>query len=123
MSKLEYAVFAAENYFQFVYDPTSKVFEEIFHEDCKIQGMRGGRLEILSSSEYKKLVAGRASPASRQSPRDEGVLSLINIAADLAAATVRVRIGDTIFIDHLVFHAIDGRWLITSKTFHVAQSV
>jgi hypothetical protein len=34
-----------------------------------------------------------------------------------------VRIGDTIFIDHLVFHAIDGRWLITSKTFHVAQSV
>ena len=32
---------------------------------------------------------------------------------------VRVRIVAMVFVDHLTWHRIDGKWLITSKGFHV----
>jgi len=40
---------------------------------------------------------------------------------ELATAKVRVRIGQTCFIDNLTFHRIDGKWLVTSKAFHIAR--
>jgi hypothetical protein len=39
----------------------------------------------------------------------------------LATAKVRVRIGQTGFSDQLIFHRVDGKWLVTSKAFHVAR--
>ena len=56
-----------------------------------------------------------------KSPREEAIISIDQTAPDLAIAKVRVRAGQTGFVDHLVFHRIDGRWLITTKAFHVAQ--
>jgi hypothetical protein len=31
----------------------------------------------------------------------------------------RIRVVERVFIDHLTWHHIDGRWLITSKGFHI----
>jgi len=56
-----------------------------------------------------------------QSPRDQEILSIEHGAPDLAIAKVRVRICQTGFLDHLIFHRIEGKWLITSKAFHVAR--
>ena len=55
------------------------------------------------------------------SPREQEIISIEQAVPDLAIAKVRVRIGQTGFVDHLIFHRVDGKWLVTSKAFHVAR--
>jgi hypothetical protein len=57
-----------------------------------------------------------------QSPRDEAIIRIDCTSQDLATAKVRVRIGQTSFIDELTFHRIDGRFKVTSKAYHIAQT-
>jgi Putative lumazine-binding len=64
------------------------------------------------------MVGGRIS---RRDARPAIAVSVESTAADLASAKVRVRIGQTGFVDHLIFHRIDGKWLVTAKAFHVAR--
>jgi retron-type reverse transcriptase len=44
----------------------------------------------------------------------------VDFASTTQALTkVRVRISSMWFIDYLTWHYIDGKWLITSKGFHL----
>jgi hypothetical protein len=54
-------------------------------------------------------------------PREQEILSIEYTVPDLASVNVRVRIGQTSFIDYLIFHRIDDDWLVTSKAFHVER--
>ena len=63
------------------------------------------------------MMRNRQSPAALRSPHDQEILSIERSAPQLAVAKVRVRIGQTCFIDH----RIDGKWLVTSKAFHIAR--
>jgi len=110
-----------EAYFDLMYDAHDRHFPEVFHELCQVHGMRDGKLMAWSASEFRKLMASRPSPASTGSPRQQEIVRVDEISPDMAAAKVRVRIGQTCFLDHLVLHRTDGRWLITSKGFHVEQ--
>jgi hypothetical protein len=56
-----------------------------------------------------------------KSPREQEILSIEHTAPELAAVKVRVRIGQTCFVDHLILHRIDEKWLVTSKAFHIAR--
>jgi Putative lumazine-binding len=115
------ALFAIEAYFDLMYDSDDSHFPEVFHELCQVHGMRDGKLMAWSAAEFRKLIGSRPSPASMGSPRQQEVVSVDQISPDMATAKVRVRIGQTCFLDLLVLHRIDGKWLITSKGFHVAQ--
>ena len=111
---------AITGYFDLMYDADDKKFPDVFHDACLIHGMREGKLTTWSASEFRDVMRGRQSPAAMKSPREQAILNIEQTAPDLAAARVRVRIGQVRFIDHLVFHQIDGQWLVTSKAFHVA---
>jgi len=115
------ALSAIEAYFDLMYDSDDSQFPEVFHELCQIHGMRDGKLMAWSASEFRKLVASRPSPASMGSPRQQEIVRVDEISPDMAAAKLRVRIGQTCFLDHLILHRIDGKWLVTSKGFHVEQ--
>jgi Putative lumazine-binding len=104
-----------------MYDADDSCFADVFHGACLVHGMRDGKLTAWSASEFRDVMRGRPSPAAMKSPREQEILSIERTAPDLAAAKVRVRIGQTGFVDHLIFHCIDGKWLVTSKAFHVAQ--
>jgi Putative lumazine-binding len=108
-----------EAYFDLMYDADDAHFPEVFHEACQVHGMRDGKLMTWSSSEFRKLMGSRPSPASLGSPRQQEIIRVDEISPDAAAAKLRVRIGQTCFLDHLMLHKIDGRWLVTSKAFHV----
>jgi hypothetical protein len=112
---------AIDRYFDLMYDGNDNHFLEVFHSVCVIHGMRDGKLAAWSASEFRDAMRGRPSPAAMKSPREQEILSVEHTARDLAAAKVRVRIAQICFIDHLIFHCIDGEWLITSKAFHVAR--
>ena len=112
---------AIEAYFDLMYDADDSRFPEVFHELCQIHGLREGKLAAWSAPEFRAIMASRPSPASMGSPRQQEIVRVDEISPDAAAARVRVRIGQTCYLDHLIFHRIDGTWRITSKGFHVEQ--
>ncbi|MGO9401301.1 MAG: nuclear transport factor 2 family protein [Xanthobacteraceae bacterium] len=112
---------AINGYFDLMYDADDNQFLEVFHGACLVHGLRDGTLTAWSASEFRDVMRGRPSPAAMKSPRDQEILSVERTAPELAAAKVRVRIGQTCFVDHLIFHRIDGKWLVTSKAFHVQR--
>jgi len=120
MDQINAVAKAINGYFDLMYDADDDRFPEVFHDACLIHGMREGQLAAWSAAEFRDLMRGRQSPAAMKSPREQQILTIEQTAPDLAAARVRVRIGQVRFVDHLVFHHIDGRWLVTSKAFHVA---
>ncbi|WP_421996250.1 nuclear transport factor 2 family protein [Reyranella sp.] len=114
-------VAAINGYLDLMYDSDDSRFPEVFHDACLIHGLREDKLVAWSASDFRAVMRGRPSPAALGAPRDQEILAVERTAPDLATAKVRVRIAQTGFIDHLVFHRLDGRWLVTSKAFHVAQ--
>jgi hypothetical protein len=121
MDQIQTIASAVNGYFDLMYDADDNQFLEVFHSACLVHGMRDGKLTAWSASEFRDVMRSRPSPAAMKSPREQEILSIEHAASDLAAAKVRVRIGQTCFLDHLIFHRIDGKWLVTSKAFHVAQ--
>ncbi len=121
MDEIQTIASAINGYFDLMYDADDSRFPEVFHDACLVHGLREGKLAAWSASEFRDMMRGRASPAAMKSPREQEILSIEQTAPGLATAKVRVRIGQTGFMDHLTFHRIDGKWLVTSKAFHVAR--
>jgi hypothetical protein len=121
MDQIQTIASAINGYFDLMYDADDDRFLEVFHGACLVHGMRDGKLTAWSASEFRDVMRNRPSPAAMKSPREQEVLNIEQTAPELATAKVRVRIGQTGFVDHLVFHRIYGKWLVTSKAFHVAR--
>jgi hypothetical protein len=121
MDQIQTVASAINGYFDLMYDADDTQFLEVFHGACLVHGMRDGKFTTWSASEFRNVMRGRPSPAAMKSPREQAILSIEQIAPELATAKVRVRIGQTGFTDHLIFHRIDEKWLVTSKAFHVAR--
>jgi Putative lumazine-binding len=121
MDQIKTIAFAINGYFDLMYDANDSRFADVFHDACLIHGMRDGKLTAWSAAEFRDVMRNRSSPAAMESPRDQEILNIEHTVPDLASAKVRVRIGQTGFVDHLIFHRIDGKWLITAKAFHIAQ--
>lgn len=121
MEQLQAVASAIDGYFDLMYHANDRQFPEVFHDACLIHGKREDALVAWPAAEFRAIMRNRPSPASMNAPRDQQILNIELTASDLAAARVRVRIGQTCFVDHLIFHSFAGKWLITSKAFHVAQ--
>jgi Putative lumazine-binding len=121
MDQIKAIASAINGYFDLMYDADDSRFQEVFHDACLIHGLRDGKPAAWSASEFRDVMRNRPSPAAMKSPRDQEIFGIEHTVPDLASAKVRVRIGQTGFVDHLIFHRIDGKWLITSKAFHIAR--
>ncbi|WGS20085.1 MULTISPECIES: nuclear transport factor 2 family protein [unclassified Bradyrhizobium] len=121
MSDLQAITTAIDGYFDLMYDANDDQFPNVFSDACLVHGMRDGKLAAWSAAEFRDIMRNRPSPATMKSPRDQAILGIEQAVPDQAIARVRVRIGQTEFIDHLVFHRLDGKWLVTTKAFHIAQ--
>ena len=122
MTQTHAVVALIEDYFNLAYEPKSRDFNKVFHPSCLVQWLHEGQLKTLSSPDYAALINGRPSPQSTGAPRDEAILSMENISESLSTATVRVRIGKTLFNDHFVLQKVEGRWLITTKASFIART-
>lgn len=121
MDQIQAIASAINGYFDLMYDADDNRFLEVFHDACLVHGLQDKKLTAWSASEFRDVMRGRPSPASMKSPRDQEILSIEHTMPEVAIAKVRVRIGQTCFIDYLTFHRMHGRWLVTSKAFHVAR--
>ena len=112
-----------QRYFDLMYDSDVARFDRVFRASAQLHGFRDGQMTMWPAQTFKEILAGRPSPQAQNAPREEEILLVDFASADQALVKVRVRIAAVVFVDYLVYHRIDGDWLITAKAFHVERRV
>ena len=109
---------AVQLYLDLMYDCDLSTFDQVFSSTSQLHGFREGKMTCWPAAQYKEILAGRKSPKSLGSRREEQLLLLDLASPTQALAKVRVRINDMVFVDYLSYHKMEGKWLITSKAYH-----
>jgi hypothetical protein len=112
---------AVERYLALMYDNDVSRFDQVFAPSAQLHGLRDGTLNIIPAEDYRKRLASRASPESKNAPRLGEVLLVDFASPTQAIVKVRVRIDTQQYLDYLSWHCIDGAWRITAKSFHVER--
>ncbi|WP_407155968.1 nuclear transport factor 2 family protein [Bradyrhizobium sp. STM 3557] len=108
-----------EQYFEMMFDSDVARFDHVFAPTAQLHGLRDEELRILTAADYRDLLATNPSPKSKGAPRQQEILLVDFASPSQAVVKVRVRIEAIVYVDHLCFHLIDGKWLVTAKSFHV----
>src|SRR5689334_16128411 len=104
-----------------MFDADLDRFDRLFAPTANVHGLRDGALRVLPAAEYRKLLAANPSPKARNAPRQQELLMLDFAAPDQPLVKVRVRIAETLYVDYLSFHRLDGAWRVTAKSFHIER--
>jgi Putative lumazine-binding len=112
---------AVERYFALMYDNDVARFDQVFAPTAQLHGLREGELRLIPAADYRKALASRPSPQSKNAPRLQEVLLVDFASPTQAIVKVRVRIDTQQYLDHLSWHLVDGAWRITAKSFHVER--
>ena len=110
---------AVQAYFELMYDCDTSRLDDVFYRSSHLHGFRDGKMVSWSMDTYREILNRRQSPKSLNSPREDEILFVDFASTTQALVKVRVRLSAMVFVDHLTWHRIDSKWLITSKGFHV----
>ncbi|WP_020593506.1 nuclear transport factor 2 family protein [Kiloniella laminariae] len=105
-------------YFDGLYHSDTDLLKQVFHPDARYVCASGDDLLQLDMVSYFPIVDARPSPASRNEPRQDKVISIAFAGNKTAFATVNCAIGDKFFTDFLTLIYHDDRWQIIAKVFH-----
>ena len=105
-------------YFDGLYLSDSTILAKVFHPEAHYFCATDGNLLHLAMPQYFAVVDKRPSPASRNEPRHDRIISLEMAGPVTALARVECAIGEKFFTDLLSLVKLDGRWQIISKVFH-----
>jgi len=106
-------------YFEMMFDSDIGRFDHVFASTAQLHGLRDEGLRVLTAADYRDLLAANPSPKSKGAPRQQQVLFVDFASPTQAVVKVRVRIDAILYVDYLCFHLIDGKWLVTAKSFHI----
>lgn len=105
-------------YFDGLYHSDTARLRRIFHPKAIYACATDGDLLFRTMDEYFPVVDARPSPASRNEPRRDRIVS-IEFAGDVTAfAKLNCAIGEKYFTDFLTLVRVGGPWQIISKVFH-----
>jgi hypothetical protein len=115
-----YAEIAAvlTDYFDGLYTSDASRLAKVFHPKAQYVCATEGTLTHLTMDEYFPIVERRPSPASRNEPRVDRIISIEFAGPVTALARVECAVGPKFFTDLLTLVFVDGRWQIVSKVFH-----
>jgi len=108
-------------YFDGLYFSDTGRLRQVFHPRAQYVCASDGSLLYRTMDEYFPVVDARPSPASRNEPRRDRIVSIAFAGPVTAIATVTCAIGARHFIDLLSLIKLDGRWQIISKVFHAEE--
>jgi hypothetical protein len=111
------------DYFEGLYRSDSTILRKVFHPSALFACASDGTLLTLRMDEYFPIIDKRPSPASRNDPRTDRIISIEFAGPITALARVECSILPKHFIDLLTLICLDGRWQIISKVFHFDLSV
>ena len=107
-----------QTYFDGLYHSDTKRLGQVFHPKARYVCATEDKLVDLGMDEYFPIVDKRPSPASRNEPRADRIVSIEFAGPKTAFARVNCAIGPKRFTDLLSLIQQDGRWQIISKNFH-----
>ncbi len=106
------------DYFDGLYNSDTSKLSKVFHPMAHYVCVTDGTFLRLTMDEYFPIVDQRPSPASRNEPRHDRIISIEFAGPVTALARVECSIGPKFFTDFLTFIFINERWRIISKVFH-----
>ena len=105
-------------YFDALYEGDPELFAKVMHPRVRLFSATDKPLVEFDLPTHMDIVRNRPSPASRNDPRHDRVLS-IEVATP---TTAHVRVQDAVlpkmFTDDLTFLRVDGQWKIVAKVWH-----
>ena len=114
---------AVDVYFRALYACDTALLDSVFHPSSTLFDVDEGAVVVDPYPAWREVVANRVSPASIGQERDEQVVSITWLSDSAATVHVRLRVLDSIFVDHLSFvHGPDG-WQIVAKVWHLESTV
>lgn len=105
-------------YFDALYFGDVALFADLFHPRACLFCATGGEFVSMDVKSYLDLVAGRQSPAARNDPRQDRILSISVPTATTAHARVQELFLPKHFTDELVFLRTGDAWKIIAKIWH-----
>jgi hypothetical protein len=109
---------ALQTYFDGLYHCDSKILAKVFHPEAHYFCAVEGKLLHYDMGQYFPVVDQRVSPASKNEPRFDRIISIEFAGPVTAFARVECAIRPRFFTDLLTFVLLDGRWQIVAKVFH-----
>ena len=106
------------DYFEGLYHSDSNILRKVFHPSALYACASDGTLLTLRMDEYFPIIDKRPSPASRNDPRTDRIISIEFAGPVTAWARAECSILPKHFIDLLTLIRVDGQWQIISKVFH-----
>ncbi|PPG05849.1 hypothetical protein C5E06_00280 [Pseudoclavibacter sp. RFBI5] len=111
---------AVDLYFQALHECDVTKLDRVFDSSASLFDVTDGTFTAMPFAEWREIVANRPSPQSVGQAREDELLSLDFLSADLVVAKVRLRILDQVFEDHLSLANIDGDFRVVAKTWRDA---
>jgi hypothetical protein len=108
----------ANKYFDALYAGDTTLFGEIFHPAAMLYCFTEESPVIMSVERYLETVRGRASPASREDPREDQIVSIEIPTPTTAHLRVREIFLPKQFTDELTLVKTAAGWKIVSKVWH-----
>lgn len=112
---------AVELYFQALHECDLAKFDQVFHASSSLFDSTDGVFTAMPVAEYRDIISRRHAPRAAGQPREDQLISIDLLSTEAGVAKVQLRIHDKVFVDHLNFARVDGRFMIASKTWHQAQ--
>lgn len=109
---------ALDDYLDGLYHSDTTRLGRIFHPKAIYATASEGELLHLTMEEYFPMVDRRPSPASRNEPRRDRIVSITFAGPVTALVRLNCAIGPKYFTDLLTLVRLDGRWQIIAKVFH-----
>ncbi len=114
---------AIDVYFRALHACDVTLLDSVFHPASSLFDVDEGPVVVDPFPAWREVVAARPSPASVGQERDEEILAIDWLSEKAAVVRVRLRVLDSVFVDHLSF--VDGPdgWQIVAKVWHLESTV
>ena len=114
---------AVDVYFRALYACDVSLLDQVFHPAASLFDVHEGDILVDPYPDWRAVVAARKSPASVNQERQEEIVSVSWLSEKAASVHVRLRVLDSIFVDHLSF--VDGPdgWRIVAKVWHLESTL
>ena len=107
-----------QDYFDGLYLGDTSRLRCAFHPQAQYFCATDGSLLHLDMAQYFPVVDARPSPASRDEPRTDRIVSIEFAGPVTALVRAECSIAPKSFIDLLTLVKLDGHWRIVAKVFH-----
>lgn len=114
---------AVQLYFDSLYHCDTEMLNDVFHPSSSLFDADNGTLFVEPIESFSADVGGRVSPASKNQPREDEILSVDFLSPLSATVKIRLRAHKNVFVDHLGFVRTEHGWRIVSKIWHLEKVV